>query len=221
MTRCMRPVRRLKKASCRAAASPCSVLSSISRDFAPRTTTRRPASRSCARRCPAGQHTGQQSEILRSVFRRRRQEREKQSADHAGSRTAPIIETMIEILAPASPVTRGMVMTDDDIEFDEADLVRLQRLEAMMQDRGYRRDQLRILKASSRVRPIAVQPADGGKPHRSHRGGHRSERRISSCYSCFPSGAARRRDRGVSSCFATIDAPVGIFIGRSTTFRRA
>ena len=31
-----------------------------------------------------------------SVFRRRRQEREKQSADHAGSRTAPIIETMIE-----------------------------------------------------------------------------------------------------------------------------
>ena len=36
-------------------------------------------------------------------------------------------------------------MTDDDIEFDEADLVRLQRLEAMMQDRGYRRDQLRIL----------------------------------------------------------------------------
>ena len=32
-------------------------------------------------------------------------------------------------------------MTDDDIEFDEADLARLQRLEAMMQDRGYRRDQ--------------------------------------------------------------------------------
>ena len=32
-------------------------------------------------------------------------------------------------------------MTDDDIEFDEADLMRLQRLEAMMQDRGYRRDQ--------------------------------------------------------------------------------
>ena len=31
-------------------------------------------------------------------------------------------------------------MTDDDIEFDEADLARLQRLEAMMQDRGYRRD---------------------------------------------------------------------------------
>ena len=47
---------------------------------------------------------------------------------------------MIEILAPASPVARGMVMTDDDIEFDEADLARLQRLEAMMQDRGYRRD---------------------------------------------------------------------------------
>ena len=67
--------------------------------------------------------------------------REKQSTDHAGSRTAPIIETMIEILAPASPVARGMVMTDDDIEFDEADLARLQRLEAMMQDRGYRRDQ--------------------------------------------------------------------------------
>jgi hypothetical protein len=44
---------------------------------------------------------------------------------------------MIEILAPASPV---VVMTDDDIEFDEADLARLQRLEAMMQDRGYRRD---------------------------------------------------------------------------------
>ena len=67
--------------------------------------------------------------------------REKQSTDHAGARTAPIIETMIEILAPASPVARGMVMTDDDIEFDEADLARLQRLEAMMQDRGYRRDQ--------------------------------------------------------------------------------
>jgi hypothetical protein len=34
-------------------------------------------------------------------------------------------------------------MTDDDIEFDETDLARLQRLEAMMQDRGYRRDQRR------------------------------------------------------------------------------
>ena len=52
MTRCMRPVRRLKKASFRAAASPCSVLPSSSRACAPRTTTRRPASRSCARRCP-------------------------------------------------------------------------------------------------------------------------------------------------------------------------
>src|SRR5436190_3641161 len=49
MTRCMRPVRRLKKASCRAAASPCSVPPITSRGFAPRTTTRRPASRSCAR----------------------------------------------------------------------------------------------------------------------------------------------------------------------------
>ena len=70
---------------------------------------------------------------------------------------------MIEILAPASPVARGMVMTDDDIEFDEADLARLQRLEAMMQDRGYRRDQRGLLKASSTVRPIAVQPGRSGK----------------------------------------------------------
>ena len=32
-------------------------------------------------------------------------------------------------------------MTDDDIEFDEADFARLQRLEATMQDRGCRYDQ--------------------------------------------------------------------------------
>ena len=62
--------------------------------------------------------------LLWAVFRRCRQGRKKRSADHAGSRTAPIIETMIEILAPASPVARGMVTTDDDIEFDEADLAR-------------------------------------------------------------------------------------------------
>jgi hypothetical protein len=36
---------------------------------------------------------------------------------------------------------RGMVMTDDDIEFDETDRAALRRLEAMMQDRGYRPDQ--------------------------------------------------------------------------------
>ena len=35
-------------------------------------------------------------------------------------------------------------MTDDDIEFGEADLARRQRLEAMMQDRGYRRDRRRF-----------------------------------------------------------------------------
>ena len=52
MTRCMRPVRPWKKASSRAAASPCCALPSSSRACAPRTTTRRPASRSCARRCP-------------------------------------------------------------------------------------------------------------------------------------------------------------------------
>jgi hypothetical protein len=35
-----------------------------------------------------------------------------------------------------------MVMTDDDLEeFDEADRAALRQLEAMMQDRGYRRDQ--------------------------------------------------------------------------------
>src|SRR6202022_3905608 len=49
VTRCMRPVRRSRKASCRAAASPCCVPPSTSRGCAPRTTTRRPASRSCAR----------------------------------------------------------------------------------------------------------------------------------------------------------------------------
>jgi TCP-1/cpn60 chaperonin family len=52
MTRCMRPVRRLKKASYRAAASLCCAPPSSSRACAPRTTTRRPASKSCARRCP-------------------------------------------------------------------------------------------------------------------------------------------------------------------------
>ncbi len=52
MTRCMRPVRPSRKASCRAAASPCSAPLCTSRACAPRTTTRRPASRSCARRCP-------------------------------------------------------------------------------------------------------------------------------------------------------------------------
>jgi hypothetical protein len=43
--------------------------------------------------------------------------------------------------APVMPPEQTMVMTDDDIEFDEADHARLQRLEAMMLDRGYRRDQ--------------------------------------------------------------------------------
>jgi len=52
MTRCMRPVRRSRKASFRAAASPCSGPPRRSRASAPRTTTRRPASRSCARRSP-------------------------------------------------------------------------------------------------------------------------------------------------------------------------
>ena len=49
--RCMRHVQLLKKASCRAAALRCCVPPSISRAFAPRMTTRRPASRSSARRC--------------------------------------------------------------------------------------------------------------------------------------------------------------------------
>ena len=53
MTRCMRPVRPSRKASFRAAASPCCAPPSSSSASRPRTTTRRPASRSCARRCRA------------------------------------------------------------------------------------------------------------------------------------------------------------------------
>jgi len=52
MTRCMRPVRPSKKASFPAAALRCCVPPSTSKGFALRTTTRRPASRSCVRHCP-------------------------------------------------------------------------------------------------------------------------------------------------------------------------
>jgi chaperonin GroEL len=55
-----------KKASFRAAASPCSVPPSSSRACAPRTTTRRPASRSCARRCP-GRPARSRSTLAKTV----------------------------------------------------------------------------------------------------------------------------------------------------------
>jgi chaperonin GroEL len=52
MTPCMRPAPRSRRASCRAAAWPCSMPPRRSTRSSRRTTTRRPASRSCARRWP-------------------------------------------------------------------------------------------------------------------------------------------------------------------------